>query len=115
MTTETNKQETKREKANGNVAQPLKVFRRGAIAASVWPRQTSTGYRYLEFSLSRSWKTKSGDKEGYSQNYFESNEDALFEVIQEASEFIRITTIDRKPTDQQDSIQDSKDEVSSAA
>ncbi|MDA7979484.1 MAG: hypothetical protein MPJ50_12030 [Pirellulales bacterium] len=68
---------------------PLKVIRVGAIAASIWRRQTPTGFEYLDFSLSRSWKLKSGEKEGYSQNFFENNEEALVEVIAEASRFIR--------------------------
>ena len=69
--------------------QPVKTIRKGAIAASIWKRQTSTGFEYLEFSLSRSWKLKSGEREGYSQNFFETSEEALHEVIAEACDFIR--------------------------
>lgn len=69
--------------------QPVKVIRVGAIAASIWKRQTSTGFEYLDYSLSRSWRLKSGEREGYSQNFFEGNEEALFEVISLASRFIR--------------------------
>ena len=69
--------------------QPVKMIRNGAVAASIWRRQTATGFEYLEFSLSRSWKLKSGEKEGYSQNFFEGNEEALHEVIAEACDFIR--------------------------
>lgn len=69
--------------------QPVKTFRRGAVAASIWKRQTPTGFEYLDFSLSRSWKLKSGEKEGYSQNFFEANEEALNEVISDACRFIR--------------------------
>lgn len=68
---------------------PVRVFRVGAVAASIWRRQTPTGFEYLDFSLSRSWKLKSGEREGYSQNFFETNEEALFDVIQQASRFIR--------------------------
>jgi hypothetical protein len=68
---------------------PVEVIRRGAIAASIWRRQTPTGFEYLDFSLSRSWKMKTGEKEGYSQNFFAGNEEALHEVIAEACEFIR--------------------------
>ena len=68
---------------------PLKTFRVGAIAASVWQRQTPTGFEYLDFSLSRSWKLKSGQKEGYSTSFFENNADALLDVVEQASEFIR--------------------------
>jgi len=84
-------QKNKTRKANGQ--QPVKVFRNGAIAASIWKRQTSTGFEYLDFSLSRSWKLKSGEKEGYSSNYFHNNEDALIDVIEQASEYIRCNNI----------------------
>ena len=68
---------------------PIKVIRIGAIAASVWKRQTATGFEYLDFSLSRSWKLKSGEREGYSQSFFENNEEALFDVINLACSYIR--------------------------
>ena len=68
---------------------PVKTIRRGAVAASIWKRQTPTGFEYLDFSLSRSWKLKSGEKEGYSQSFFVANEEALSEVVTEACRFIR--------------------------
>ncbi len=115
MTTETKKHEAKKSKTDGNPSQPVKVFRCGAIAASVWPRQTATGFRYLEFSLSRSWKTKSGDKEGYSQNFFENNEEALMEVIQDASEFIRGQNLEQHGAGQQPAFVNGKDDEPLAA
>jgi hypothetical protein len=69
--------------------QPVKTIRRGAVAASIWKRQTPTGFEYLDFSLSRSWKLKSGERDGYSQNFFVANEAALGEVVTEACRFIR--------------------------
>ena len=71
-----------------SMQKPLKTFRVGAIAASVWNRQTSTGFEYLDFSLSRSWKLKSGEKEGYSTSFFHNNKDALIEVVELATAFI---------------------------
>ncbi len=72
---------------------PLKTFRVGAIAANVWQRQTPTGFEYLDFSLSRSWKLKSGEKEGYSTSFFHNNGDALIEVIEQATAFIIENTV----------------------
>ena len=72
---------------------PLKTFRVGAIAASVWQRQTPTGFEYLDFSLSRSWKLKSGEKEGYSTSFFHNNEEALVDVIEQAAAFIVESTV----------------------
>ena len=77
----------------GNVQKPVKMFRVGAIAASVWKRQTSTGFEYLDFSLSRSWKLKSGEKEGYSTSFFHNNEEALVDVIEQAAAFIIENTV----------------------
>jgi len=67
---------------------PVHIVRRGAIAASIWQRQTQTGFAYHEFTLSRSWKSKSGDREGYSQNFFSRNAPELLEVIDQASQWI---------------------------
>ena len=88
-------------KKKNNSQSPVKVIRNGAIAASVWKRQTSTGFEYLDFSLSRSWKLKTGEKEGYSQNFFERNEEALLDVIEQASEYIRanqVSTVASEPS-----------------
>ncbi len=85
--------EEKPRNRKGNSQKPVKTFRVGAIAANVWKRQTSTGFEYLDFSLSRSWKLKSGEKEGYSTSFFHNNEDALLDVIEHAAEFIRENSI----------------------
>lgn len=68
---------------------PVETFREGAVAAHVWNRQTPTGFEYLEFSLSRSWKLKSSEKEGYSNHFFEQNQAALATVIAQAADSIR--------------------------
>lgn len=82
--------ETKpRKKAEGGeAAEPVNVIRRGAIAASIWRRQSPSGYAYFDFSLSRSWKSMSSDKTGYSKNFFDRNVPELQEVIEEASRWI---------------------------
>lgn len=67
--------------------EPVKVCRSGAIAASIWKRQSPSGFTYYDYSLSRSWKTQTG-KTGYSKSFFASNKDALLLVIAEASQWI---------------------------
>ncbi len=81
---------TKPEKSSraGKASDPVHVIRRGAVAASIWQRQSPAGYSYYDFSLSRSWKSLSSDKMGYSQNFFYSNQSELSEVIQQASAWI---------------------------
>ena len=90
--------EDKTKNRKGNSQKPIKTFRVGAIAANIWKRQTSTGFEYLDFSLSRSWKLKSGEKEGYSTSFFHNNEDALLDVVEQASEFIRENSIPENQT-----------------
>jgi hypothetical protein len=67
---------------------PVKVFRRGAIAASIWRRQAASGYEYFDFSLSRSWKSQCNGDDGYSSNFFANNEQALIEIVLAASTWI---------------------------
>jgi hypothetical protein len=102
MTTKKSERPTTEEKSTETPTRPIKVCRSGAIAASVWRRQTATGFEYLDFSLSRSWKTKNGQKEGYSQSFFERNEDALIAVIQEAVEFICAYPLETQPVPGED-------------
>ena len=79
--------------------QRVTTIREGAVAATIWRRQSSAGMEYLDFSLSRSWKSKNGEKEGYSHNFFEANEKALMQVIIKACSFIRDQHIERTGTD----------------
>lgn len=67
---------------------PVHVVRKGAIAASVWKRQSPSGFAYYDYSLSRSWKSMSSEKMGYSRNFFDNNHADLIEVIQQASAWI---------------------------
>ena len=79
--------------------QRVTTIREGAVAATIWRRQSSAGMEYLDFSLSRSWKSKNGEKEGYSHNFFEANEKALVQVIIKACTFIRDQHTERTDTD----------------
>ncbi|XZE20306.1 hypothetical protein SH449x_000173 [Pirellulaceae bacterium SH449] len=79
---------TAKKETDGEAMDPVHVVRKGAVAASIWQRQSPSGYAYYDFSLSRSWKSLSTDKTGYSRNFFETNEGDLVEVIQKASAWI---------------------------
>ena len=74
--------------AKNPAERPVHLVRRGAIAASIWRRQTQTGFAYYEFTLSRSWKTKNGASEGYSKSFFSRNAGELVEVIDGATKWI---------------------------
>jgi hypothetical protein len=66
----------------------VKTFRCGAVAANIFVRQAPGGFEYLDFSLSRAWKTANG-KEGYSQNFFAKSREPLHAVIDQACLFIQ--------------------------
>ena len=63
------------------------MIREGAIAASIWEKTTTHGMTYLEYTLSRSWKSKAGST-GYSQAFFPRNEAALLSIVKQASQWI---------------------------
>jgi hypothetical protein len=71
---------------------PVETIRKGAIAASIWYRQSPAGFPYHDFSLSRSWKSLSTGRDGYSDNFFAKNEPELVEVITLVSK--RISELD---------------------
>ncbi len=88
MTNET-KTEPKKAKTTDNKSNELAhTVRDGAIAANIWKRQSQTGFPYYEYSLSRSYKSVSSGKSGYTSNFFARNEAALLNVIQQASRWI---------------------------
>lgn len=84
------KPEPKNKKADGGKAEnkPAHLIRDGAIAASIWLRESSTGFPYYEYTLSRSYKSVTSGKSGYLSNYFARNEKQLINVIQQASQWI---------------------------
>ncbi|MEX1026611.1 MAG: hypothetical protein WD049_01195 [Candidatus Paceibacterota bacterium] len=67
---------------------PVKTVRHGAVAASIWKRQAPSGFEYYDFSLSRSWKTQSTGREGYSPNFFAANLEDLQATASEAASWI---------------------------
>jgi hypothetical protein len=67
---------------------PVHVVRQGALAASIWLRQSPSGYPYFDFSLSRSWKNVNTGRDGYSSNFFDRNRDDLIKVIDGATDWI---------------------------
>lgn len=91
----------KRNASAGNGPKPVHVVRQGAIAASIWLKQSPTGYYYYDYSLSRSWKSASTGKTGYSTCFFERHREDLMLVVNSATEWIEekqanasVTTID---------------------
>lgn len=78
----------KTKEIDGETTDPVQMIRHGAIAASIWKRQSPSGFAYYDFTLSRSWKSLGTGKAGYSKSFFGANEKELVEVIQRASAWI---------------------------
>lgn len=78
----------KRTKIHEEFAKPIHVIREGAISASIYRRQSPSGYAYLDFSLTRSWKTQTSGKTGCSTNYFALNRNELVAAIDSAAAWI---------------------------
>ena len=67
----------------------VETKRSGAIGANIFRRQAPGGFQYYDFNLSRAWKASSTNKEGYSQNYFANNREALHKAIDDACDRIQ--------------------------
>lgn len=67
---------------------PVHTIREGSVAASIWRRQSPSGYAYYDFSLTRSWQSLSSGNTGYSKNFFARNQPELLKVIELASQWI---------------------------
>lgn len=67
---------------------PAHVVREGAIAASIWKRQGPSGFAYYDFTLSRSWKSASTERTGYSKNFFARNIEEIVSVSRKAADWI---------------------------
>lgn len=64
------------------------TIRDGAIAANIFRGVTPDGHAYLYFSLSRSWKSSTGNREGYSDRFYVRNGEAIQKVVAKASQWI---------------------------
>ena len=67
----------------------IETKRDGAIGANIFRRQAPGGFQYYDFNLSRAWKASASGKEGYSQNYFANNREALHKAIDDACDRIQ--------------------------
>jgi len=67
---------------------PVHTIREGSVAASIWRRQSPSGFAYYDFSLTRSWQSLSSGNTGYSKNFFARNQPELVKVIAQASQWI---------------------------
>ncbi len=83
-----NEQKETKKKRPAAIETPVHTIRSGAVAASIWRRQSPAGYVYFDYSLTRSWKSLSSGNTGYSKNFFSKNQQELLQVIDQATKWI---------------------------
>ena len=88
MTNEVKAPRKRRPDESGGSADPIHIIREGAVSASIWKRQSPSGYSYYDYSLSRSFESLSSGKTGHSKNFFSRNHFDLGKVIEKASKWI---------------------------
>jgi hypothetical protein len=88
MTSELKEPKKNKRGASDGPIDPIHVIREGTVAATISKRQSPSGYSYYDYSLSRSWKSLSSGKTGYSKNFFSRNQHDLFMVIEKATKWI---------------------------
>jgi len=81
------KHESKKKKPNA-AESPVHTIREGSVAASIWRRQSPSGYAYYDFSLARSWQSLSTGSAGSSRNFFARNREELVKVVDAATQWI---------------------------
>ena len=101
---ETTSNDKKPKSPSSESSQPVKVIRHGAIAASIWQRQSPAGFAYFDFSISRSWKSLSSGRTGYSSNFFSHHGEELNQVIAEASTWIEANSTEEQKSAAQETL-----------
>ena len=66
----------------------IETIREGAIAANIFRGNTPDGFTYLYFEISRSWKSQSGNRKGYSAKFYDRNAEAISRVAMEAARWV---------------------------
>ena len=88
MTIELKQPKKSKPGASDASSDPIHVIREGAVEASIYVRQSPSGYSYYDYALSRSFKSLSSGKIGHSKNFFSRNQHDLGIVIEKASTWI---------------------------
>ncbi|MGB7732641.1 MAG: hypothetical protein WBL72_03010, partial [Thermoguttaceae bacterium] len=78
---------------------PIKVLVFGEITASVFEKQSLTGYRFYDYELTRTWKSMSTKKEAHGSTFFERNLDDIVTAARAASACIHAMLNPTLPAD----------------
>jgi len=81
------KQEPKKSK-NAPTETPVHTIRTGAITASIWRRQSPSGFVYFDYSLTRNFQSLSSGSAASSRNFFAQNCQEVIQAVEQASRWI---------------------------
>ncbi len=86
--------------SNRSKPAPEHEVRHGQVVATVFRRQTNSGFSYLDFTLSRCWRSQNSAKEQNGAGFFAENESDLIEAIRQASAWIRQANAPKRADDE---------------
>ena len=75
-----------------NKQQPEHTLQVRDVTATIHLQQSHCGHQYYAYTLSRTWTSLGTGKQARGGTFFESNQQALVEVIAQASEWVRQKT-----------------------
>lgn len=81
-------QKIKPESPSDEKSKPIHVIHQGSLVASIYRRQSPSGFVYFAYSVKRSYRSLTTGKEAYSNDFFAENRADLSAVASEASLWI---------------------------
>ena len=68
---------------------PEHTIRCGEVTASIFCRQSNSGYTYADFSLGRVWASMTTGKETHGSSFFDRHEQDIIQAVREATAWIQ--------------------------
>jgi hypothetical protein len=68
---------------------PVHLIRSQEISATVYMKQSNAGFCYFDYTIGRNWRSQASGKEAHGVSFFDKHQDAIIEVVMEASAWIR--------------------------
>jgi transcriptional regulator of heat shock response len=88
---------------------PVHQIRSGECTASIFQRQSNSGYNYYDYVLTRNWSSRNTSRQAAGSTFFEHHERDLVDVIQKATAWLRDkmqrTCVEETPNDQAEAAQ----------
>jgi hypothetical protein len=72
-----------------NKQKPAHTIRCGEVTASIYERQSNSGFTYFDYSLGRRWLCASSRREAHGTSFFLKNERDLIEAVRAVSAWLR--------------------------